>query len=110
MTATWDNNIFVWLPAISTDPNSGPTYGILPVLVLSEKVHHHIQHLVAPSYTYNTTFGQTLTGRYYFYPDDQSQLYTIASYSTHTNREVKIRYENAAFLEGRAFVPYRRVL
>src|ERR1035441_1552422 len=31
MTRTWNGNIFVWLPAISTDPNAGPTYGVLPV-------------------------------------------------------------------------------
>jgi len=104
MTTSWDHNIFVWLPAFSTDPNSGPTYGILPVLVLSEPERHHIRQLFAPSYTYNEIFGQTVTGRYYFYPTDQSQLFTIASYSQHTNREIKLRYENTAFLGGRMFV------
>lgn len=104
MTTTWDNNIFVWLPAISTDPNTGPTIGILPVLVLSDKVSHHIRHLIAPSYTYNELFGQTVTARYYFYPSDQSQLYAIGSYSQHVNREAKVRYENVDFLDGRAFI------
>jgi hypothetical protein len=104
ITTTWDNNIFVWLPAISTDPNTGPTYGILPVLVLSEPVHHHIRHLFAPSYTYNALFGETVTGRYYFYPTDQSQLYTTVSDSTRTNRTVKMRYEDSAFLGGRAYI------
>ena len=104
MTIAWDSNIFVWLPAISTDPNSGPTYGILPVLVLSDKVNHHIRHLFAPSLTYNETFGQTITGRYYFYPTDESQLYTTVSDSTHINRTVKIRYQDTAFLDGRAFI------
>ena len=104
MTTTWDNNIFVWLPAISTDPNTGPTIGILPVLVLSDKITHHIRHLMAPSYTYNELFGQTVTGRYYFYPTDQSQLFAIGSYSQHTNREAKISYENTSFLDGRIFI------
>src|ERR1019366_6848298 len=36
MTRSWNGNIFVWLPAISTDPNAGPTYGVLPVLVLAD--------------------------------------------------------------------------
>jgi outer membrane protein assembly factor BamA len=104
MTTTWNSNIFVWLPAISTDPNSGPTYGLLPALVLSDSVTHHIRHLFAPSYTHNATFGETGTWRYYFYPTDQSQLFTTASYSQHTNRTVKIRYENSAFWDGLAFV------
>lgn len=104
MTTTWKRNIFVWLPAFSTDPNTGPTYGILPVLVLSESEHGHIRHLLAPSYTNNALFGQTLTGRYYFYPTDDSQLFATGSYSQHTNREVKIRYEDTEFLGGRAFV------
>lgn len=104
MTTSWDDNIFVWLPAISTDPNVGPTYGLLPVLVLSEKVHHHIRHLLAPSYTHNSLFGQTATMRYYYYPTDESQLFATGSYSTETNRELKIRYQDTAFLEGRAFI------
>src|SRR5712691_2900102 len=89
MTHSWNDTIFVWLPAISTDPNSGPTYGILPVMVISDRIQHHIRHLIAPSYTYNSLFGQTVTGRYYFYPTDDSQLFTTASYSTNTNRTVK---------------------
>ncbi len=104
MTTSWNRNIFVWLPAFSTDPNTGPTYGILPVLVLSDKESGHIRHLVAPSYTNNSLFGQTLTGRYYFYPTDESQLFATGSYSQHTNREVKVRYEDTEFLGGRAFV------
>src|SRR5882724_10988175 len=49
MTKTRGPNIFVWLPAISTDPNTGPTYGVLPVLVLANPETRHIQHLLAPS-------------------------------------------------------------
>jgi|GEM_PF-657689 len=100
MTKSWKGNIFVWLPAISTDPNSGPTLGILPVLVLSDSTTHHIEHLLAPSYTYNDLFGQTGTMRYYYYPTDASQLYVNGSISQHTNRELKIRYENPALDDG----------
>jgi hypothetical protein len=100
MTTKWGDNIFVWLPAIATDPNTGPTFGLMPVLVLADPSTHHIRHLVAPSYTGNELFGQTVTARYYFYPDETSQLYTIGSYSQHTNRELKIRYENASAQDG----------
>jgi len=98
MTTTWKDNIFVWLPALSTDPNAGATYGILPVLVLAD-AQKHIRHLMAPSYTYNELFGQTGTMRYYFYPTDSSQLFAITSISQHENREARMRYENAAALD-----------
>ncbi len=104
MTTSWNGNIFVWLPAISTDPNAGPTYGILPVLVLSDPASHHIRHLLAPSYTYNSLFGQTGTGRYYFYPTDSSQLFLTGSVSEHVNKEIKGRFVDSEFLGGRAFI------
>jgi len=104
MTKSWNGNIFVWLPAISTDPNTGPTMGVLPVLVLADPETHHIRHLFAPSYTYNELFGHTGTWRYYFYPTDASQLFTTASYSQHTNREVKARYENTAARDGVLYI------
>jgi hypothetical protein len=100
MTKSWNGNIFVWLPAISTDPNTGPTYGVMPVLVLSDPETHNIRQLVAPSFTYNSLFGQTGTMRYYWYPTPSSQYVTIASYSQHTNREAKVRYENTALMDG----------
>jgi hypothetical protein len=104
MTKSWNGNIFVWLPAISTDPNAGPTYGILPVLVLSDPQTHHIRHLLAPSYTYNSLFGQTGTMRYYWYPNDSSQYVAIGSVSQHTNREAKVRYESTSLMEGILYV------
>ena len=104
MTKSWNGNIFVWLPAISTDPNAGPTIGILPVLVLADPETHHIRHLFAPSVTYNDLFGTTGTWRYYYYPTDVSQLFTTASISQHTNRELKARYENSAAHDGVLYV------
>jgi hypothetical protein len=100
MTKSWNDRLFVWLPAVSTDPNTGPTGGIMPVMLLSDKITHHIRHLFAPSYTYNSLFGQTGTWRYYYYPTDESQLFTTASISQHTNREIKARYENPSARDG----------
>jgi hypothetical protein len=100
MTRTWGDNIFVFLPAISTDPNAGPTVGVLPVLVLADPRNKHIRHLLAPSYTYNHLFGQTGTMRYYWYPTDVSQLYLTGSLSQRTNREAKVRFINPAAFDG----------
>ena len=100
MTRSWGDKMFVWLPAISTDPNAGPTYGIMPVLVMADQNSHRIRQLLAPSYTYNEIFGQTGTARYYLYPTASSQLYANASYSQHVNRELKLRYVNPALDDG----------
>lgn len=100
MTRSWGPNIFVWLPAISTDPNAGPTVGVLPVVVLADPNTHHIRQLIAPSVTYNSLFGVTGTSRYYYYPTDASQLFSIASFSQHVDRELKVRYENSAAEQG----------
>jgi len=100
MTKSWGQNLFVWLPAISTDPNAGPTFGLMPVLVVADTASHHIRQLLAPSYTYNPLFGQTVTGRYYYYPNEDSQLYAAASMSQHTNRELKVRYQNTDAANG----------
>jgi len=104
MTKSWGDNIFVWLPAVSTDPNTGPTGGVLPVLVLSDDASHHIRQLLAPSYTYNSFFGQTGTWRYYYYPTDASQLFTTASISQHTNHEIKARYEDTSARDGILYI------
>jgi hypothetical protein len=104
MTKAWGQNLFVWLSAFSTDSNAGPKAGVLPVLVLSDQTTHHIRHLFAPSYTYNELYGQTGTWRYYYYPTDASQLFTTASLSEHTNREVKARYENTSARDGVLYI------
>jgi outer membrane protein assembly factor BamA len=59
--------------------------------------------LLAPSYTYNSLFGQTGTVRYYWYPTDTSQLFTVGSFSQKTNRELKLRYENPSLMDGVLF-------
>jgi outer membrane protein assembly factor BamA len=73
-------------------------------MVLSDPETHHIQHLLAPSYTYNSLFGQTGTVRYYWYPTDTSQFLAIGSFSEHTNREIKARYENTSMLDGSLYL------
>jgi hypothetical protein len=93
MTTPWHDNMFVWLPALAADPNSGATYGVLPVLLIPEKETHHIRHLIAPTYTYNQLFGQSAGIDYYFYPNSSSQLYASARRSEHTNRDLELSYE-----------------
>lgn len=86
----------VYLPAPSSDPNSGMTIGVLPVfLFVDEK--EVIRHILAPSVTYNRLFKINSTMRYYWYPHPGAQLFTIASYAVETNRRFTLRYEDPRF-------------
>src|SRR5438046_341006 len=40
LTREWHHNMLILLPATTTDPNSGPTLGVMPVLMVIEPVTH----------------------------------------------------------------------
>lgn len=86
----------VYLPAPSSDPNSGLTVGLLPVFLFvnDKEVVHHI---FAPSITYNKIFRMTTTLRYYWYPRPGAQLFALGSYALETNRRATLRYEDPKF-------------
>ena len=75
-------------------------------MVLADPNTHHIRHLRLrrPLHSITNLFGTTGTWRYYYYPTDASQLFTTASISQHTNRELKARYENASARDGVLYV------
>ncbi len=87
----------VYLPAPSSDPNSGVTMGILPVfLFVNEK--EEIAHILAPSITYNRIFKVNATMRYYWFPRKHAQMFMIGSYAVETNRRFTFRHEDPYFL------------
>ncbi|MBI4640666.1 MAG: BamA/TamA family outer membrane protein [Candidatus Tectomicrobia bacterium] len=91
------------LPAISTKPNEGATFGILPVFLLLDE-QDHIQVLLAPSLTFNEIFGVTGTFRLFAYPDGNRQFQIIASLSSKINRDYRIFYEDPGFSQGRFLI------
>lgn len=95
----------VYLPAPSSDPNSGMTVGVLPVFLFVNK-KEEIQHILAPSITYNRIFKMTGTMRYYWYPKPETQLFTIASYALETNRRFTLRYEDPNFFSKRFYFKF----
>ena len=86
----------VYLPAPSTDPNSGLTVGLLPVFLFLDK-KEVVQQIFAPSITHNKIFGVTTTLRHYWYPHLGAQLFTFASYATKSNYRFTLRYEDPHF-------------
>jgi len=88
------------LPAISTKPNEGATFGLLPVFLFLDE-YDHIQMLLAPSLTFNGILGVTGTFRLFGYPDGNRQYQIIASLSSKINRNYRIFYEDPGVGQGR---------
>ncbi|MBI3291527.1 MAG: hypothetical protein HYZ73_01780, partial [Elusimicrobia bacterium] len=93
----------IYFPAIASDPNAGPTYGILPIWLRTNE-RGQILHLFAPSITYNAIFGPTPTFRYYFYPTAESRLFAIVSRALHNDYRAAVRYRDNGFLNSRCTI------
>lgn len=97
MTSVSPGKTRVYLPALSSDPNSGFTGGALPVfLFVDEK--EQIRHILAPMLTQNRIFGINATMHYYWYPKPGAQMKAIASYAKETNRRFVFFYEDPHLL------------
>lgn len=84
---------FIPLPAFDTDPNSGQTYGVLPVVLFRDE-QDHIRSIIAPSLTYNEIRGVTGTFRYFDYPSPGERVDVIAGYSQTIERKLDLHYRN----------------
>lgn len=96
MTAASPGKTRVYLPAPSSDPNTGLTVGMLPVFLWVDK-KEEIRHIFAPSITYNKIFKMNSTLRYYWYPRPGAQFFTLGSYAQSANRRFALRYEDPHF-------------
>lgn len=99
--------MMVRLPIIDTDPNRGVTVGFMPIWVIQEKGTDRIEHIHAPSITYNKVFGPIPTYRYYYYPTETSTLNMRASLSTQEEREAFGLFEDENFLGRRLVFSYK---
>jgi hypothetical protein len=66
------NGMLVKVPVFDTDPNSGPTFGFMPVWVVVSS--STIRHIHAPAVTVNHNFGATLS---YQYPRSTGKCNTL---------------------------------
>jgi hypothetical protein len=67
---------FIPIPEVATDPNGGTTIGMLAA-VLGTDQKHEITSIMAPDLNWNTTMGPGATFRYFDYPDDDTQWFTV---------------------------------
>lgn len=96
MVAASPGKTRVYLPAPSSDPNSGITVGVLPVFMFVDD-KEEIRHILAPSLTWNRIFKLNSTFRYYWYPRPGAQLFVLGAYAMETNRRATVRYEDPSF-------------
>ena len=91
---------FIPLPAFDTDPNSGETYGILPVWLFRDD-SERVRSILAPSLTYNEIRGVTGTFRYFAYPSATERMEVVAGYSETIERKLDLHYRNFGLFDER---------
>jgi hypothetical protein len=83
---------FIPIPEIGTDPNSGTTYGILPVfLVTNEK--SEIVRIYAPDLIYNPDLGYGGHLRIFSYPSTDTEWYGVLGAKQRIERELDLSYQ-----------------
>ncbi len=87
----------LFLPSIATDPNSGVTYGVMPIWVLQSPKTQQIEYIHAPSVTYNEYFGWSATYRLYYYPTADSNLVLRGAWDK-DDHEAYASYQDQKFL------------
>jgi hypothetical protein len=100
LPASWTSPIFhpsQWpfslfpVPEIATDPNSGTTFGILPVFLFTDE-HNEIKQIFAPDVAINTILGASGNFRYLAYPSSDTQYYAMAGGAQNIARRVDLYY------------------
>lgn len=77
------------IPIISTNPNEGNTYGLMPVFMLVERDTARTNSILAPSISYNDIIHTTATFRWFYYPSDHVTMTLVGSASSTVNRNAK---------------------
>lgn len=90
----------VYFPALSANPNSGVTAGVLPVWLVAGPAGG-LRHMLAPMLTYNGTLGAAFRGTYYYYPSPRSTLRVLLDKAERAEYRASGRYESLEFLDGR---------
>lgn len=96
------------IPEIATDPNSGTTLGVFPI-VLFTNAEHEVRNILAPDVNYNAALGAGAAMRFFSYPSADTQWFALAGGSERVARLVDLDYatglarRRAFSLEGHFF-------
>src|ERR1700675_4363535 len=83
---------FIPVPLISTDPNSGWTFGLIPTAVKTDE-NHNVSRIIAPDFLVNENFGVGVHGRVFAYSSADEQWSMVAGIKERVEREFDFEYE-----------------
>jgi hypothetical protein len=92
------DGVFVAVPVVDSDPNSGVTYGVMPVWVQTGQ-DGRIRRIHAPSLTYNRYFGFAAKYELIDFSKEHRVQQFRASSAEKYNREVVYEYDTSRFLD-----------
>jgi hypothetical protein len=85
---------FFPLPLYTTVPNEGSTYGAMPVFLRLDENSEWVRSITAPSASWNSSAGVTVTYRYYRFLGLLHSWHLLLSASTTINRSVWFTYDD----------------
>jgi len=103
----WPFDLFP-VPEVATNPNGGVTYGVLLAFLFKDK-QNQITNILAPDVSHDTKLGFGGNVRFFSYPSEDTQWYTVAGAQEKIARTVDLSYatgrtrETWYSLEGRLF-------
>src|SRR5690242_93021 len=85
------NSPFIPVPEVSTDPNAGTSFGILPVYLVTND-QKEISRIYAPDILYHPTLGVGGHFRVFGYPSTDTEWYVVAGAKQRIEREFDALY------------------
>jgi hypothetical protein len=85
------NSPFIPVPEVTTDPNAGTSFGILPVYLVTND-QKEISRIYAPDILYHPTLGVGGHFRVFGYPSTDTEWYVVAGAKQRIEREFDALY------------------
>lgn len=89
-----DKGLFVTMPIIDSNPNSGFTFGVMPVWVVFGSSGTLLRWVQAPAITWNRHTDVTIQYQLFAFPTESSDLQFYASQSRRFDREIALEGGN----------------
>lgn len=94
----YDKDIFP-VPVVETRPDEGQTYGVMPVLLFSDKETKAIKAIFGAIGQYNSVKKWGGAGYAYFYPHPDQEIQFFGEFAQRYSRELTLRYFNPSFFD-----------
>jgi hypothetical protein len=82
---------FIPIPEVATDPNSGTSFGVLPIYLVTDE-EKQIRKIYAPDVTYHPQLGIGARFRLFGYPSEDTAWYVVGGARQRIEREFDADY------------------